>query len=68
MGLIMFSKDIKHFQTRVPRTLQSSNFGPYAQLHIPPKRYGLRGALWAIGYGIGIGVLLYVVLLVRVGS
>jgi hypothetical protein len=43
-------------------------FGAYAQLHIPPKRYNLRGALWAVGYGICLGVFLYVVVLVRVGS
>jgi hypothetical protein len=60
-------RNTQYERLRAPRTL-SDAFGPYAQLHIPPKRYNLRGALWAVGYGIGIGALLYVVVLVRVGS
>ncbi|MFM0141790.1 hypothetical protein [Paraburkholderia sp. RL18-085-BIA-A] len=62
-----FPRNTQYERLRAPRTL-SDAFGPYAQLHIPPKRYNLRGWCWAIGYGIGIGALLYVVVLVKVGS
>jgi hypothetical protein len=62
-----YPRNTNYERLRAPRTMNEA-FGAYAQLHIPPKRYNLRGALWAVGYGIGIGVLLYVVVLVRVGS
>jgi hypothetical protein len=49
---------------RWPRTLGDA-FGPYARLHVEPKRYNLRGWAWAIAYGMPIGALLYLVVLVR---
>lgn len=61
-----FPRNTNYERLRAPRTL-SDAFGPYATLHIPPKRYNLRGWAWAIGYGVSVGIVLYFVLLVRVG-
>ena len=61
----MFSREIRHSQYRAPRSLEQA-FGHGAKLDpMPPRGYALRGALWAIAYGVGLGVLFYIVVLVR---
>ena len=60
-----FSRDIRHERDRAPRTLNEA-FGPYAKLHVKERRTA-QGWLWAIGYGIAVGVFLWVVVLVKVG-
>lgn len=59
----MFDNDIRHYRPAA-RTLNDA-FGPYAKLHVPPKHYRLRGAIWAMAYGAGIGALWFALLLVR---
>jgi hypothetical protein len=49
------------------RSMQTSRLGPYSRLDVP-KRYNLRGWCWAIGYGVAIGALLYLVVAVRAGA
>ena len=60
-----FSRNTQYERLRAPRTL-SEAFGPYAELHVERKR-SAQGWLWAIGYGIAVGVFLWVVLLIKVG-
>ncbi|MBN3848663.1 hypothetical protein G3N58_17800 [Paraburkholderia sp. Ac-20342] len=62
----MFSRDVHHYHG-APRSLQTSKFGAYARLDVP-KRYKLRGWCWAIGYGIAIGVMFYLVVGFRAGA
>lgn len=59
-----FSRDIKHYAA-TPRTLNQA-FGPYAKLHVQ-RNGGAKGWFWALGYGIAVGVFLWVVLLIKVG-
>lgn len=62
----MFSRDIKHYQYRAPRTLQSSKFGPYAQLSTPSVRRRFAATFWVVTYGIGIGAVWYVAFVIGV--
>lgn len=49
---------------RWPRTLNEA-FGPGAHLYVQPKRYNVRGTAWAVAYGVAIGALFYLIVLVK---
>lgn len=61
-----FPRNTQFERLHAPRTL-SEAFGPYAQLHVPPKRYNVRGWAWAIAYGAGIGIFWWLCVAVRAG-
>lgn len=61
----MFSRDVKHFSYRTPRTLQSSKFGPYSRISIPTRRTRVMPFIWMLGYGFAIGACWYALLIVR---
>ena len=68
IGGTMFSRDINHTQYRVPRTMQTSKFGPYATLSVPSRRRRFAAAFWVVAYGVGIGVAWWLLVAIRVGA
>ena len=62
----MFSRDVSNHRL-TPRTLQQSRFGPYSQLHVEPPKYGIKGWIWAIGVGMGVGCAWWVVVALAAG-
>ncbi len=60
----MFSRDSAHYRM-APRSLQTSKFGPYSVISIPSRRSRIAPVLWAIAYGVAIGVIWYVAVLAR---
>lgn len=61
----MFSRDVKDFHYRTPRTLQSSKFGAYSKLDVPRRHARVTQWFWVLAYGGSIGFLWYVILLIR---
>lgn len=62
----MFSRDLKDFRCRTPRTMNEA-FGAHAKLHVPQdKQSRIAGFLWVAFYGIAIGAFWYALLLARV--
>jgi hypothetical protein len=64
---MQFSRDVKHYAS-TPRSLSSSKFGPYARLSVERRKGLLEGAknwAFAIGLGVFIGTVLYLVVLVK---
>lgn len=62
----MFSRDIRNFRHRAPRTLNDA-FGPYSRLTVPVRHRRLKSAFWMLAYGIGCGVVWYVAFVIGVG-
>ncbi|SAL59414.1 hypothetical protein AWB71_03280 [Caballeronia peredens] len=62
----MFSRDIKDFQCRAPRSLNEA-FGPYskAKLHVPKRKSRVAALLWMGFYAGCIAGFWYAILLVR---
>lgn len=51
-------RNTQHERMRTPRTL-SDAFGPYAKLHVEPKRNGPREYAWMAACGVCIGIVWY---------
>lgn len=62
----MFSRDVKDFRYRTPRTLNEA-FGAYstAKLHIPRRRWRPAPVLWMLFYGVAVGAFWYALVLAR---
>lgn len=60
----MFSRDVKDFRYRTPRTLNEA-FGAYstAKLHIPRRQWRAAPVLWMAAYGGAIGLVWYGIVL-----
>lgn len=60
----MFSRDVKDFRYRTPRT-QYEAFGPYstAKLHVPRRKSRVAPVLWMVAYGSTIGLIWYGIIL-----
>lgn len=59
----MFDHDIRHYR-RTARTMNDA-FGPYSQLHV--EKQG-KGWLYAIGYGLVIGLVWYGIVALKAGA
>jgi hypothetical protein len=63
----MLPNDSQYY-TPTPRTLQTSKFGPYARLSVPPPRRRFAAVFWMLFYGVAIGGFLYLLVAIRVGA
>jgi uncharacterized membrane protein len=61
-----FSRDIQHTRYRTARTLVE-DFGPNAKLHVERKSEA-RSWLYAIGSGIAVGAIWWLIVALRVGG
>lgn len=61
-----FSRDVRRYAP-TPRTLQGSRFGPYSRLTVEQK-YNANGWAWAIGYGLVIGSIWFVIVAIKAGA
>lgn len=59
-------RNTNYERLRAPRTLIEA-FGPEAKLHVPKKR-DAKGWLYAIGYGIAIGITWYLIVAMKAGA
>jgi apolipoprotein N-acyltransferase len=62
----MFSRDIKHYQYRTPRSLNDA-FGPYSQWNVKRDSQAKQWA-YAIGTGVVIGVIWWLGVAIRAGA
>lgn len=58
----MFSRDVKDFRYRTPRTLCEA-CGPYAKLHVPSRHPRIAAGAWIAVYGVSIGLVWYGIVL-----
>jgi hypothetical protein len=59
----VFDPDIRHYRPTA-RTLNDA-FGPYSKLHVEKQR---GGWLWAIAYGVVIGIVWYGIVAMKAGA
>lgn len=59
----MFDRDIRHYRA-APRSLNEA-FGPYSRLHVEKQS---KGWLYAIGYGLVIGLVWYGIVALKAGA
>jgi hypothetical protein len=60
-------KEIQRERLRIPRTMNEA-FGPMAKLHVEPEKTPLRAYFWMLAYGVAIGIVFYLIVVIKAGA